>query len=138
MMEELQKSNSILKKKFETLEQKTNTLKQEQSDVHGQLNQTLSHLSTLKEENTTLVTVVQSLEALVKSVPEEIEAKTKDQFEGYCEENAALIGKNSSLEDQLQKAESILIDIKIRYAQSENDKEELHRRLYELKKLMSF
>lgn len=120
------------------MEQKTNTLKQEQKDVHGQLNQTLSHLNTLKDENTSLVTVVKSLESKVKSVPEEIEERTKDQFEGFCAENASLIGNNSSLEDQLQKAESILIDIKIRYAQSENDKEELHRRLYELKKLMSF
>ncbi|KAI7894656.1 rab-GTPase-TBC domain-containing protein [Mucor mucedo] len=138
LMEELQKQNAVLKKKFETLEGKTETLRAEQTDVQEQLNGTLEQLNTLKEENTELVTVVTNLEKEVKSVPEEIEARTRDQFEGYCEENASLIGKNSSLEDQLQKAESILIDIKIRYAQSENDKEELHRRLYELKKLMSF
>jgi chromosome segregation ATPase len=138
MMDELQKSNAQLKKQLSDLEQKTNTLKQEQSDVRGQLKDTLQHLNSLKDDGASLKTLVTSLQTEVKIVPEKIEADYKDQFEGLCTENATLIGKNSSLEDQLQKAESVLIDIKIRYAQSENEKEELHRRLYELKKLMSF
>lgn len=138
IIEELQKSNLEMKKQLNTLESKTNILKQEQKDVNGQLQDTLRHLNSLKDEGSSLTTLVTSLEKAVNELPEKIESKTKDQFEGLCSENATLIGHNSTLEDQLQKAESILIDMKIRYAQSENDKEELHRRLYELKKLMSF
>lgn len=138
MMDELQKTNSALKKQMDLLQEKTDVLKKEDGDVRGQLKETMDQLNTLKGEGKSLSTLVDSLETKVKAVPLEIEARTKDEFEGFCSENATLIGKNSSLEDQLQKAESILIDIKIRYAQSENDKEELHRRLYELKKLMSF
>ncbi|KAG2204917.1 hypothetical protein INT46_002686 [Mucor plumbeus] len=138
IIEELQKSNLEMKKQLNALESKTNTLKQEQKDVNGQLQDTLRHLNSLKDEGSSLTTLVTSLEKAVDELPEKIESKTKDQFEGLCSENATLIGHNSTLEDQLQKAESILIDMKIRYAQSENDKEELHRRLYELKKLMSF
>lgn len=126
-----------LKKQLKALEQKTNTLKQEQIDVSGQLKGTLHELSSLTDEGNSLKTLVTSLDAEVTGLPEKIEAKCKDEFEGLCSENAFLIGKNSSLEDQLQKAESVLIDIKIKYAQSENDREELHRRLYELKKLIS-
>ncbi|GAA5807657.1 hypothetical protein MFLAVUS_001027 [Mucor flavus] len=138
MMDELQKTNSALKKQMDLLQEKTDVLKREDGDVRGQLKETMDQLNNLKDEGKSLSALVDSLETKVKEVPIEIEARTKDEFEGFCSENAALIGKNSSLEDQLQKAESILIDIKIRYAQSENDKEELHRRLYELKKLMSF
>jgi chromosome segregation ATPase len=138
LMDELQKSNVKLKKKLESLETKTSRLKQDHKDVRGQLQETMNQLSSLKEEKSTLSTLVSSLDTAVNTLPEKIESKCKDQFEGLCTENATLIGKNSSLEDQLQKAESVLIDMKIRYAQSENEREELHRRLYELKKLMSF
>lgn len=138
IMDQLQKSNAELKKQLAALEQKTSTLKQEQSDVRGQLKDTLHHLNSLKDDGVSLKTLVSSLQTEVDAVPVQIEASYKDQFEGLCGENATLIGKNSSLEDQLQKAESVLIDIKIRYAESENEREELHRRLYELKKLMSF
>lgn len=138
IMDQLQKSNAELKKQLAALEQKTATIKQEQKDVRGQLKDTLSHLNLLKDDGANLKTLVSTLQAEVEAIPVQIEASYKDQFEGLCSENATLIGKNSSLEDQLQKAESVLIDIKIRYAESENEREELHRRLYELKKLMSF
>lgn len=138
IIDELQKSNLEMKKQLKALETKTKTLKQEHKDVDSQLQDTLRELNTLKDEGSSLKTLVASLDKAVAELPEKIESKTKDQFEGLCSENASLIGHNSTLEDQLQKAESVLIDMKIRYAQSENDKEELHRRLYELKKLMSF
>lgn len=127
-----------MKKQLKALEAKTKTLKQEHKDVDSQLQDTLRELNTVKDEGSSLKTLVSSLDKAVTELPEKIESKTKDQFEGLCSENASLIGHNSTLEDQLQTVESVLIDIKIRYAQSENDKEELHRRLYELKKLMSF
>ncbi|CAO3650475.1 unnamed protein product [Mucor fragilis] len=138
IIEELQKSNLEMKKQLKALEAKTKTLKQEHKDVDSQLQDTLRELNTVKDEGSSLKTLVSSLDKAVTELPEKIESKTKDQFEGLCSENASLIGHNSTLEDQLQTVESVLIDIKIRYAQSENDKEELHRRLYELKKLMSF
>ncbi|KAI9475811.1 MAG: rab-GTPase-TBC domain-containing protein [Benjaminiella poitrasii] len=139
VIDELQKSNIELKKQLKAIEDKSKTLKREHNDVSGQLKETLSQLNPMKDEGNSLRTLVATLQNSVDTLPEKIESKTKDEFEGLCEENARLIGKNSSLEDQLQKAESSLIDIKIRYAQSENEKEELHRKLYELKKrLMSF
>lgn len=138
LMDELQKSNMELKKKLESVETKSSTLKQDHKDVRGQLQDTMTQLNLLKDEKNSLSTVVSSLKTAVETVPQKIESQNKNQFEGLCSENATLIGKNSSLEDQLQKAESVLIDMKIRYAQSENEREELHRRLYELKKLMSF
>ncbi|CEP15964.1 hypothetical protein [Parasitella parasitica] len=138
IIDELQKSNAEMQNQLKALETKTQTLKQEHSDVNSELQNTLQQLNTLKDEGSSLSTLVSSLQKAVDELPEKIESKTKDQFEGLCSENALLIGRNSTLEDQLQKAEATLIDIKIRYAQSENDNESLHQRLYELKKLMSF
>ncbi|OBZ86694.1 Ecotropic viral integration site 5 [Choanephora cucurbitarum] len=138
LMNELHKSNALLKKKLKTLEEKTATLRSEHEDVCDQLKGTHEQLEVLKDENHTIRTQISSLQAAVDEVPEKIEAKTKDQFEALCSENGQLIGKNSTLEDELQKAEAVLIDMKIRYAQSENDKEELNKRLHELKKLINF
>jgi hypothetical protein len=138
LLDELQKSNIELKKQLKELEIKTDTLKQEHQHVNDQLDETLHELNAVKDEGSSLNSIVTSLQTAVDGLPEKIENGSKDQFEGLCQENATLIGKNSTLEDDLQKAESILIDMKIRYAQSENEKEELQRKLYELKKLMSF
>lgn len=138
LIDELQKTNLELKKQMKILETKTNTLKHEHNDVNTQLKETLNELSTLQEEGMSLKTLVSTLETAVNTLPAKIESQNSEQFEGLCSESASLIGKNSALEDQLQKAEAELIDIKIRYAQTENEKEELHKRLYELKKLMSF
>ncbi|KAI7901356.1 rab-GTPase-TBC domain-containing protein [Cokeromyces recurvatus] len=139
LIDELQKSNIKLEKQLKSLETNVSTLKQEHQDINGQLSETLNQLNLMKEEGNSLRTLVLTLQNAVNTLPEKIESKTKDDFENLCEENASLIGKNSALEDQLQKMETSLIDFKIRYAQSENEKEELHRKLYELKKkLMSF
>ncbi|KAG1052098.1 hypothetical protein G6F46_006968 [Rhizopus delemar] len=138
MIEELQKTNAELKKQFSELENKTNKLKQEHKDIRTQLQETLHQLNILRDEGVSLTSVVQSLEQSVSTLPKTIETKSNPEFEALCSENANLIGKNSSLEDQLQKAETTLIDMKMRYAQSENEKESLHKRLYELKKLISY
>ncbi|KAI8640350.1 rab-GTPase-TBC domain-containing protein [Parasitella parasitica] len=138
IIDELQKSNIEMQRQLKALETKTETLKQEHNDVNSEFQNTLQQLNTLKDEGSSLSMLVNSLKKAVDELPEKVESKTKVQFESLCSENASLIGRNSTLEDRLQKAESVLIDIKIRYAQSENDKESLHQRLYELKKLMSF
>lgn len=138
LIDELQKSNLELKKQLKILETKTSTLKTEHNDVNTQLKETLNELGTLQEEGMSLKTLVSTLKTAVDTLPAKIESQNSEQFESLCSESAALIGKNTALEDQLQKAEAELIDIKIRYAQTENEKEELHKRLYELKKLMSF
>ncbi|RCH87880.1 GTPase-activating protein [Rhizopus azygosporus] len=138
MIDELQKTNMELKRQLDTLKAKMDTLKQEHQDVHGQFRQSLDELNALKEEGVTLKTVVQSLEQAISTLPEKIETKSKDEFETLCTENATLISKNSTLEDELQKAEMTLIDFKMKYAQSENERESLHKRLYEVKKMMNF
>ncbi|KAI8382426.1 rab-GTPase-TBC domain-containing protein [Blakeslea trispora] len=137
IMDKLQKSNASLKKKLKALEAETTTLKSEHEDVCEQLKGTHERLDVLKDENHSMKTQIASLQTAVNEVPEGIEAKTKDQFEALCSENGQLIGRNLTLEDELQKAEAILIDMKIRYAQSENDREELNKRLHELKKLIN-
>ncbi|KAI8996990.1 rab-GTPase-TBC domain-containing protein [Pilobolus umbonatus] len=137
-IEELQKSNLEMKKKLEDLEVKTSILKKEHQDITIELQRTIHELNSLKDEGVSLNTVIQSLNDAMISVPQKIELTHKDQFDSLCSENALLIDHNSALEDRLQRAESVVIDTKMRYAESENDREELYKRLHQLKKIMSF
>ncbi|KAI8975088.1 rab-GTPase-TBC domain-containing protein [Mycotypha africana] len=139
-MEEFQRLNLTLKKDLEDLETKTNETKREKEDVDIQLRETINELRSLQDEHTSLATLVSSLKDAINTLPRKIEAAAThhDEFEKLCNENAELTSKNSNLEDQLQKAEATLIDIKMQYAESENEREELHKRLFELKKIMSF
>ncbi|RCH90252.1 GTPase-activating protein, partial [Rhizopus stolonifer] len=105
LMDELQKSNASLKKKLKTLEAKAATLRSEHKDVCEQLQETQHQLSQLQDENSSIKQLVCSLQVEVDSLPQTIEAKTKEPFEALCSQNGSLIETNSSLEDQLQKAE---------------------------------
>ncbi|RCH99480.1 GTPase-activating protein [Rhizopus stolonifer] len=135
-IEDLQKTNRELKKQFDAIQTKTNTLRQESKDVRTQLQKTLHELNSLKDEGESLERLIRSLEKRTTEIPQKIEAENESVFESVCSENAQLIGRNMSLEDRLQKAEATLIETKLDYAQSENEKESLYKKLSEFKKLM--
>lgn len=90
----------------------------------------------MKDEGESLERLIRSLEKRTTEIPQKIEAENESVFESVCSENAQLIGRNMSLEDRLQKAEATLIETKLDYAQSENEKESLYKKLSEFKKLM--
>ncbi|KAI9246362.1 rab-GTPase-TBC domain-containing protein [Sporodiniella umbellata] len=136
IIEELQKTNRELKKQFNETQIKTDALKQESKDVRSQLQKTLHELNILRDERELLEKLNKSLEKQVSDIPKKLEAENGQVFESACSENASLIGKNMSLEDCLQKAEATLIETKLDYAQSENEKESLYKKLSEFKKLM--
>ncbi|KAF7722645.1 GTPase-activating protein [Apophysomyces ossiformis] len=136
LLDELQKTNVTLRKRAAELESSHQTLKTEQIDVQQQLRESQHDLSHVQDENSSLRTLVDSLRDEVQALPSKIEAECRGQFDSLCTENASLVEKNSILEDRLAQIEALLIDMKMRYAQSENDREELSKTLGGMKKLL--
>lgn len=136
-VEQLQRTNAELRKRSKELEQTTLTVRREQNDIYEQLKQTKADLAHAKDEHASLVDLVQVLRQEVETLPGKIEAQCRAQFDDLCSENHTLVEKNSALEDQLSNLETMVIDMKMRYAQSENERGELQQRLYEMKKLIS-
>jgi DNA repair exonuclease SbcCD ATPase subunit len=137
LVEELLKSNLELKQQHKILETQTQVLKDDHQDINTQLRRTINRLHSLKEEGVSLRTLVSTLESTMTTLPAKIVSQTREKYQDLYVENAELIEKNATLEERVQRAEMDLITIKLQYAESENEKEEMHKRLYELKKLMS-
>lgn len=74
---------------------------QEHDDVLAQLDESKKQLRQLTSENERMRQNVASLKETVEILPSEVEAMSRDEFEVLCTENATLIEKNCSLEDQL-------------------------------------
>ncbi|KAL0088728.1 rab-GTPase-TBC domain-containing protein [Phycomyces blakesleeanus] len=136
VLEELQRTNTALRKQTRELELEAAKYQQDDIEIKRQLDDSKDNLTALKEEEGTLKSLVVSLKEEIKALPSKVESRSTSEFEGLCEQNASLVQRNSVLEDELSNAELTLIDMKMRYAESENEREELQRRLYEMKKLL--
>lgn len=60
------------------------------------------------------------------------------EFEELAQHNSQLVSVNSVLEERLSELESVLIDMKLKYAESENDYELMKQKLNEAQKLSLF
>ncbi|KAI9287687.1 rab-GTPase-TBC domain-containing protein [Umbelopsis sp. AD052] len=136
-IEELQRSNADISQTIQGLEQRLSKMFQEHDDVLAQLDESKKQMSQLTTENERMRRHVASLRETVELLPQEIEALSRDEFEVLCTENASLIEKNCSLEDELNSAESLLIDMKVKYAESENETDSLRRHLNEMRRIMA-
>ncbi|KAI9249642.1 rab-GTPase-TBC domain-containing protein [Sporodiniella umbellata] len=135
-MESLQQIRQTFEAQAQGGQQRLQVLRQEHSDLEAQLQAADHQRHILEAEKQELERVKRQQEVELISLPTKIESQYQSRIEALCLENATLTQKHSHLEDQLQTAEMTLIDIKMRYAQSENDKESLHKRMFELKRLM--
>ncbi|KAJ2960502.1 hypothetical protein NQZ79_g4142 [Umbelopsis isabellina] len=135
--EELYKSNAEITATIQSLEQKLSSMFAEHDDVLAQLDNSKKQLNFLTNENEQMRQHVASLKETVELLPGEVEALSRDEFEVLCTENATLIEKNCTLEDQLSTAEAVLIDMKIKYAESENETDSLRRQLNGMRKIMA-
>ncbi|KAI7855688.1 rab-GTPase-TBC domain-containing protein [Circinella umbellata] len=136
-LEQLQKSNIELRDQVKHLETTSLTVEQERKDICVQLSKSQADLSHAYDEQSSLNDLVGLLRDEVKLLPRRIELQCGgSEFEELCTENAKLVEKNSVLEDQLANLETLVIDIKMRYAQSENERGELQQKLNEMKRLM--
>jgi chromosome segregation ATPase len=70
-------------------------------------------------------------------MPKQIEERVKEEMDILYTKNKALVERNTTLEEQLAYMENMIIEIKQKYGESENEREVLSQRLVELKKIMA-
>ena len=90
----------------------------------------------VKDENDELNSMVIELRKIIETQPAEIEDKLREEMKILAEKNVSLVQKNNILEDQLANLENMLIEIKMKYAESENEREVLQRKWNDLKKAL--
>lgn len=111
-------------------------LNKEHTAVASELITAKMDIARIHDENEALRQQSNDLKKALEILPGEVEARVKEEMEILYTKNAALVERNSALEDQLAYMENMIIEIKVKYAESENEREGLRQRLTDLKRLM--
>ncbi|KAG0174376.1 GTPase-activating protein [Apophysomyces sp. BC1034] len=136
IVEALRRQNKALSETIRQLETTTRDQGRENALVASQLIESKMEIARINDENDALRQQAHDLKKALETLPTEVESRVREEMEILCTKNAALVQRNSALEDQLAYMENMLIDMKVKYAESENDRESLRQRLGELKRMM--
>ncbi|PKC71930.1 hypothetical protein RhiirA1_390172 [Rhizophagus irregularis] len=135
-IEKLRSNNIQLSSRVKQLEGSLQTLNREHVELANELINTRMELAKSNDENKELHSTVEELHKIVELQPAEIEAKLREEMNILAKKNISLVQKNNLLEDQLANLENMLIESKMRYAESENEREVLQRKWNDLKKAL--
>lgn len=111
-------------------------LNKEHTQVASELIAAKMDIARIHDENEALFQKSNDLKKALETLPAEVETRVKEEMEILYTKNAALVERNSALEDQLAYMENMIIEIKVKYAESESERESLRQRLTDLKRLM--
>ncbi|KAK3846144.1 MAG: rab-GTPase-TBC domain-containing protein [Linnemannia gamsii] len=134
--ESLRESNRQLSMHVRRLEGSLHTLNKEHVDLAKELISRKVEMAQLQDQNDVLLQKVSDLTRMVDAQGKEVEDRYKDEIHAVMEKNIELVKKNEQVEDQCNFLESLLIDTKMKYAESENDRDTLARKLSDLKKAL--
>ncbi|CAJ0627040.1 841_t:CDS:2 [Entrophospora sp. SA101] len=134
--EKMRANNIHLSNKVKNLENSLQTLDREHVELANDFISTKMELAQCRDENDNLSHLIKDLRRGLVDQPKEIENKLQNQMDGLVKNNFDLIEKNNSLKDQLENLENMLTEIKVRYAESENERETLKQKWNDLKKAL--
>ncbi|KAF9127800.1 GTPase-activating protein [Mortierella sp. 14UC] len=134
--ESLRESNRQLSMHVRRLEGSLHTLNKEHVDLAKELISRKVEMAQLQDQNDVLLQKVSDLTRMVDAQGKEVEDRYKDEIQAVMEKNIELVKKNEQVEDQCSFLESLLIDTKMKYAESENERDTLARKLSDLKKAL--
>ncbi|KAI8580220.1 hypothetical protein K450DRAFT_174028 [Umbelopsis ramanniana AG] len=134
--ESLRQSNREMMETIKRLEISLQKLQEEHQHVAAQVITSKVELAQLDASNSELRKTNAELRRQIDTLPAEIESQWRTEFDELCQQNSDLVQKNSALEDSLMTQEGVVIDLKMRYAECENEKEALQCQLNELKKII--
>ncbi|KAI8375423.1 rab-GTPase-TBC domain-containing protein [Choanephora cucurbitarum] len=137
MIESLRKENRLLSRQYKALEKEHTQAKQEHARVAEQLTQKKQELAKIYDENDSLQQKAVELRKVIHILPSQIESRTQSDMEKLCQKHQTLHQKHAQLQDQLADLESIVIEMKLKFAQSESDRFTLNQKLLEIKKCMN-
>ncbi|OBZ83635.1 GTPase-activating protein GYP5 [Choanephora cucurbitarum] len=135
-IEALRRQNKALADSIRHLETEYGDLNKEHTEVATELITAKMDIARIHDENEALRQQTNDLKKALETLPAEVEARVKEEMEILYTKNAALVERNSALEDQLAYMENMIIEIKAKYTESENEREGLRQRLADLKRLM--
>lgn len=135
-IEALKRQNKSLADSIKQLDNNYSDLDKEHTQVASELITAKMDIARIHDENEALHQQSNDLKKALETLPAEVETRVKEEMEILYTKNAALVERNSALEDQLAYMENMIIEIKVKYAESESEREGLRQRLTDLKRLM--
>jgi chromosome segregation ATPase len=136
-IETLKKQNKELSDAIKQLEGNYSTLNQDHTSVANELISAKMDIARIHDENDVLAQTSNELKKKLECMPKQIEERVKEEMDILYTKNKALVERNTTLEEQLAYMENMIIEIKQKYGESENEREVLSQRLVELKKIMA-
>lgn len=133
----LRQENYELSQRAKKLEKSYEALTFEHQELTRQVVTAKMTMASASDENQSLRHAVAHLEHSIEHTKQLTEASQLDAFHHLAHENATLVQRNVQLEDHLAEVEMTLIDFKMKYAQSENEYEQMKKMLGQIKRFSS-
>ncbi|KAG0305627.1 GTPase-activating protein [Dissophora globulifera] len=134
--ESLKESNRQLSSQVRGLESSLNQLNMEHVDLAKELIMRKMEMAQLQDQNDVLMQKVSDLTRIVDSQAKEVEDKLRGEIEDVLRKNMEYLKKNEQLEDQLSYVESLVVETKMKYAESEIERDALSRKLSDMRKAL--
>ncbi|KAG0027098.1 GTPase-activating protein [Podila clonocystis] len=134
--ESLRESNRQLSGHVRRLEGALHTLNKEHVDLAKELISRKVEMAQLQDKNDVLTQKVSDLTKIVDAQAKEVEDRYKDEIQTVKDEALEAQKKNKQLEEQMTYLENLVIETKMQYAESENEKDALTRKLHDLKRAL--
>ncbi|KAF9298517.1 GTPase-activating protein [Mortierella antarctica] len=134
--ESLRESNRQLSGHVRRLEGALHTLNKEHVDLAKELISRKVEMAQLQDKNDVLTQKVSDLTKIVDAQAKEVEDRYKDEIQTMKDEALEAQKKSKQLEEQMTYLENLVIETKMQYAESENEKDALARKLHDLKKAL--
>lgn len=136
LIESLRKKNRVLSEQYQLLDTENKIVQKEHALVADELIKKKIELSRVHDENDALLQQATELRRVLQVIPGQIENQVQSDMNILCVKNQDLTQKNAQLQDQLADMETLVIEMKLKYAQSESDRYSLNQKLLDLKKWM--
>ncbi|KAF9273351.1 GTPase-activating protein [Mortierella alpina] len=134
--ESLRESNRQLSAQVRRMEGSLHQLNKEHVDLAKELITRKVEMAELQDQNDVLTQKVSDLTRIVDSQAKEVEEQYKGEIEDVLRKNMEYLRKNEQLEDQLSYMESLLVETKMKYAESEIERDNLSRKLSDMRKAL--
>ncbi|KAI9312451.1 rab-GTPase-TBC domain-containing protein [Dichotomocladium elegans] len=132
----LRRQNKALTETLRKLQNALNDLNREHDTVAKELIESKMEIARIHDENDALRQQSFDLKRALETLPNEVEGRVKEEMEVLSTKNTTLIERNTMLEEQLTYMEQLVIEMKVKFLESENERDSLERRLTDLKRVM--
>ncbi|KAI8646033.1 rab-GTPase-TBC domain-containing protein [Parasitella parasitica] len=133
----IRRENFELQDQIKKLKLSYKSLEKEHQDIAQQAISSKMAMATLGAENQQLRHELAVMKAEMIKIKNCMDDERQRQFDELAQHNACLVDTNSLLEGRVSELEALLIDMKLKYAESENDYQLMKQKLHEAQKLSS-